>query len=522
MTGSRIAITDFLLLEYQYNTGVSATAEYSYSIVRSAEDNYVQLIENTNVTGNNVDREHSVVQVGTVGRFVGAGLDSLEQEHSNTLLLNQYSPLHSTVIPMDTIRVYVKSGYNFLDAIQGFTLQAFLLDTTTDVKVKLCHYKFTKEDYSMLRYPKTPIIISEVVYDSYVEVRIPAPVRVSTGSIPLLRDLGLNSTERSVYVSVNTITDAIISPANSGVSYVLGDSKTIALPDVEPINTVLCSLVERPGYFEYGGVTTLQNYSFEDYVYEIMGTGVPITISHSLQVWEHVDGETIMTGDCTTVQTSNFHKTLKFKPLLEYPDSCRAVSVDYSMSILNTKTGHSVIKTASLTTTAVDKFRLSSTGLRLAGDVYAHKVYVTKATPTTVAVTTPTLAPPTTKVVPLYVNVTTIDTLTKEESHIIINPGFSTLHKFTLVNKQDSTIKPVELDSINNYYMVFFAVDGSKVYVPESKTSGVSRTSGELLFSIPADVTTRVSSTTNHKFYLVAKAPSVDDMVLVQGTWELK
>ena len=80
----------------------------------------------------------------------------------------------------------------------------------------------------------------------------------------------------------------------------------------------------------------------------------------------------------------------------------------------------------------------------------------------------------------------------------------------------------MELDSINNYYMVFFGADDKKVFVPESKLSGISRTSGELLFSIPENVSSSLSSATNHKFYIVSKSPSVADIVLTQGTWELK
>ena len=70
--------------------------------------------------------------------------------------------------------------------------------------------------------------------------------------------------------------------------------------------------------------------------------------------------------------------------------------------------------------------------------------------------------------------------------------------------------------------MVFLGTDDKKLFIPESKLSGISRTSGELLFSIPENVSSSLSSATNHKFYIVSKSPSVADTVLTQGTWELK
>ena len=521
MTSSRLAITDFLLLEYNYSSGVSLSSEFDYSVVRSADDNYTQIIENTNKTGNNVDLEHSVVQVGTTPRFAGKSIGSLESEHSNTLLVNKYSFLRSTTIPMNTVRLYLKSGYTFTEDIKGFLLEVALRDENGG-KFKLCHFKFTKEDYSLIRYPKTPIIISEVVYDSYLEIRVPAPVYVSTGSMPYAQDLSLGTLERNIYISISTITKEVISPANTGVSYEIGDTKSVVLSDIEPVSSVTANLLEKNGYFEYFGNTTLPDYSFEDYIYEIMGTGVNLMITHTLDVYEHTDGENVLTSSITTLQTSNFHKNFKFKPILEYPDVLRAISVDYTMNILNTKTGHSIVKSASLTTEKIGNFKNTSTTLRLSGDVYSHKLYLPKNETTSVNLSQKPTQKPGSVITPIYINVNIIDMLTKEESHITINPGFTTNHKFTLVNKQDDMIKPVELDSINNYYMVFFGADDKKLFIPESKLSGISRTSGELLFSIPENVSSSLSSATNHKFYIVSKSPSVADTVLTQGTWELK
>lgn len=522
MTNSRLAITDFLLLEYLYTSGVSLSSEFDYSVIRSADDNFVQLIENTNRTGNNIDLEHSAIQVGTTSRFAGRSIGQLEAEHSNTLLVNEYSFMQDTAIPMNTIRLYIKSGYTFTEDIKGFLLEVALKNTEHDGKFKLCHFKFTKEDFSDIRYPKTPIVISEVVYDSYLEIRIPAPVYVSTGSMPYVKDLSLGNLERNIYISVSTITKEIISPANTGVSFEIGDTKSVVLSDVEPISSVTANLIEKDGYFEYYGSTTLNDYSFEDYIYEIMGTGINLMITHNLQVFEHTDGENVLTSSITTLQTSNFHKHFKFKPILEYADVLRAISVDYTMSILNTKTGHSVVKSASLTTDKIGKFKNTSSTFRLSGDVYSHKLYLPKAETTSVNLLEKPAEKPGSVIVPIYINVNIIDTLTKEESHITINPGFTTNHKFTLVNKQDNIIKPVELDSISNYYMVFFGADENKIFIPESKLSGISRTSGELLFSIPENVSASLSLASNHKFYIVSKTPSVADTVLVQGTWELK
>ena len=244
MTSSRIAITDFLLLEYNYSSGVSLSSEFDYSVVRSADDNYIQIIENTNKTGNNVDLEHSVIQVGTTPRFAGKSIGSLESEHSNTLLVNKYSFLRSTTIPMNTVRLYLKSGYTFTEDIKGFLLEVALKNENGG-KFKLCHFKFTKEDYSLIRYPKTPIIISEVVYDSYLEIRVPAPVYVSTGSMPYIQDLSLGTLERNIYISISTITKEVISPANTGVSYEIGDTKSVVLSDIEPVSSVTANLLEK-------------------------------------------------------------------------------------------------------------------------------------------------------------------------------------------------------------------------------------------------------------------------------------
>ena len=308
----------------------------------------------------------------------------------------------------------------------------------------------------------------------------------------------------------------------------------------------------------------------DSFLYSISsGNVAEWSMIHQLNVTEHVDdheghiidyvsSRNTMYQDQTnsTQDETSYAEFLMFRPVLKYAtNGCVDFQINYTLTMINNRTGENVVKTSSVSSKNVRKYSKNTVSIDInRGSITNHKVYnkiyISKDSSTDLFVD-PDFEKKynetgSTKVVerqvryPMYVDynaITVSDDVTGSQSltsttvayrqgdlRLLLKP-FDNYFRFKIYTTSNGVVVPLELDTTNTYKLIFM-MNGTKVVYESMHDENIdplfkTRMSlGEITFKVPeSDASTLVNSNTRDFYIVYDNYATLQTSILYFGFW---
>jgi hypothetical protein len=286
----------------------------------------------------------------------------------------------------ERVRFHFASGFNFSEVSNIIVGIKHLLNDSTQIILSniVLDAETTQE---VFEYNLRPLFIANTIYDRYVDIFVPAvPWLIDDfnqfGNLSLAHQLtdgiGFSESATPVIFLGEAAREEYNAPNNVTYDrYQLNTYFEAPATKLNKFDPLGCHLVEATDgdYIEFFGTW---NGAFpEDIIGRLNSSGPSQDwiLVHQLQVYEHVGSSILPASNQLLYQEDNFDKPLYFRPILRNAGFAFAMSIDYTMRLLNRKGSEQVIKTASLSVINPNKYGLSLTRLNLPDGPQSMKVY---------------------------------------------------------------------------------------------------------------------------------------------------
>lgn len=571
-TSKFFSLAPYLLMEYRY--GVSPNPEYHpgiygtnsvgfEKIVNGYLDNAIQITNRNNdqeITGN--VRDLSSVQISR-NTFVRMDVDRLVQfiDYDNKLTNEVNLPVQFDTnlnVYYDTIRYHFLSGFDF-GLSDGVILQVQFQERNGK-KSTVSQITYEKGDINIIRGNPNPIYFNAGIYDNFIEVKIP-----SYSSITYEYETQMNTP------TVSQTTAAKLS--SDGQGFIKNQPFTISLYEIETTqnlngfyyyNTQLNSVATITPSDEFGDLAAnvVENTSFdyfeyypswqgnfiEDFLYIENSLGNIYYVIHDIEIREQVGMRQISTQKIQILQDKDFNSPYVYRPVILNPKAT-SFNISYTLRLVNKNSNVSILRTATITSTEVDKYGPGLKKITLLHQPYPQKVYNKVIEPVVSKAYTLNVNPierVITKYVPAFferenINISeenlTIDTLGgitqsstsdasvafgQSNARIVVNP-YDNYYKFRIFTKnigKENTI--LDLGGNTEFYLVFEGGSDKTVKVTSMSDSTFQNpTKGELVFRVVEGDSKKILAFSSRDFHIVSKTNNGIETSIYHGYWIL-
>ena len=570
MISKFVALTDYCVLEYQMTplgyVGANILNSHFYFVTNS-NININQIYNTddyTNITNN--ARGNSVVPISG-GRLIHIKLTDLP-------LYTQYDPnITETIVDtsltnaivVDTMRFHFASGFNFTEISNVILGARFKLNNMTEVQV--ANILINAASYqSLLSFNTKPLFLGNTIYDRYVDIQIPNPAYL---------DQNFGAFGQNSFESIITQGKGLI--ANSPISVSLAEA---VYEDYYAPNGTLYQSYRVTGFYE-GPITqvnefdnlgaTIQEASDGDYIqfFATWNGGFPDSliaylnsrgsdqnwiIVHQLQVYEQVGSSQVPSGNFLVYQQDKFDIPLTYRPILLSAGQAVAMSIDYTVTLLNKLSGEQVIRTGSMTLFNPNKYGKQLAKIELAYQPQSMKVYNKVVSTgldasnlfigqTPITGGSSALAPTTVQIQQVQVLVPTfykqanikisyknaLLTTSDTSSELIYGQGSLVLPidptdnyiKFSVYQTDPNNAGNYTFANLNNNstFTLTFGQAGTLYYNSLTDSSVENPSIGQIAFRIPKDQAQKILQLTDSLMYISLIAPDGTETLMYTGSW---
>mgnify|MGYP003341121824 CR=1 FL=1 len=391
MNSSFVNLSDYCVLEYRATPlgDVNPTVlSSSYFLVDNKNVNTLQIYNTDGYSDETHNsRNLSVVSVGgSKVIYNDTTLIPIYTQYDVNITETELSASLSENLVMDTVRIHFASGFNFTEVeniIIGVKHKLNNLDQLVLANVLLDSQTATE----IFTYNTRPLFLANTIYDRYVDIMIP--------SIPWMNEdfsqFGDASFESAITGGIGFIKGAPITvflaeaayeeynaPNNITYDrYQLTNYYEGAISQINKFDGLGCHLEEAADgdYLEFFATW---NGAFPDSLIDTLNDSGPDQdwiISHQLQVYEQIGASLVPSGNIIIYQDSKFDEVLTYRPILKEAGFAVAMTIDYTLRLINRKNGDQVIRTGSLSVINPNKYGKSLAKINLPEGPQSMKVY---------------------------------------------------------------------------------------------------------------------------------------------------
>lgn len=539
-------INKFILLEYIYSGTTSpiqhATNNVGFRRVTNGhadgEDTIINTDNGSTITRNVVD--DTVVELPN-GKYALLDNDSAffypNSDPEVTVSDITITPILN--ITYDKVRMHILSGYNFED-LEGFIVSLYAR-MNNDKIVRFCNLSHLKSDTSRLFFNPKPLKLAELIYDKYVEFLIPSQdfiltqQEASPGSTTTFSYYITNgeylANQKTIYCEYKDIRSII---SEEGLIF-FNTEETVrfAFNSVDKFDLLVAKIQqsEDGDFFEY--YAQWDGNLIEDFIFQLNSVaGNNFFIIHELRVIEQV-GETFTeTDNFTSIQTSEYDRIRRFRPILQLANNAVSFSIEYTVRLYNSVDGRSIFKVSSLTSTEVNRYGEKTTMLNVGNVLQPIKVFNKVSGRPQFSIQDNLVKLTNTKILTTYLNNANIVVSSDSDIDnsvdgltIRITP-FDNLFKFNLRKRDnpddEDSLVAIDLDTASKYFMVFLKDDDSKLFIPEFKSPNFNKGTGEIAFKLNKQQSQAISHITrNDVFYVITRNPDGIETVIFSANFEV-
>lgn len=573
-TSKFFSLAPYLLMEYRYGStpnpeyhptiyGTNPVSVGFEKIVNGYLDNSVQILNRNNdaITTGNV-RDLSSVQISK-NTFVRLDIDRILQflDYDNKLtdVANLPVVFESNLnVYYDTIRYHFLSGFDF-GLSDGVVLQVQFQERNGK-RCTVSQITYEKGDINISRPNPNPIYFNAGIYDNFIEVKIPSYSSITYEFDTQINTPTINQTVAAKLSSdgqgfirnqpfyVNLYRIETTQELNSFFYYNTQLNSTATVTPFDEYSDLAANIVENPtfDYFEY--YPTWQGNFIEDFLYTENSLGRIYYVIHDIELREQVGLRQISTQKIQVLQDKDFNSPYIYRPVVLNPKAT-SFTISYILRLVDKFSNVSILRSATLTSTEVDKYGPGLKRINLLNQPYPQKVYNKVVEPVVSKAYTLNVNPierVITKYVPAFferesVNISeedlTIDNLggltqspTKDatiafgqgNARIVVNP-YDNYYKFRIFTKNDGKENTI-LDLGNNteFFLVFEGGDNKTVKIASMADSTFQNPNrGELVFRVVEGDSKKISAFSKRDFHIVSRTNNGIETSVYHGYWIL-
>lgn len=540
-TSLTFRINPYILLEYIYSGSSSPTiiptSQVSFRRIRNNHVDVDTIVNNNGASTNNII-DSTVVDLND-GRYALLDLDSA-YFYPNTdpdVVVSNISISPVLNVTYDKVRVHILSGYNF-DDLEGFIISIYAR-MNNDKLVRLCNLSHINADIEHLFFNPRPIKLSDFIFDKYVEFQIPSQeaMLLQQQATPLsttnlsyyLTDGKYLANQRTIYCEYHDIMEIV--PDSGLIFYNVSEATRFAFNSFDQFDLLTAELAQADDgdYFTY--YAAYDGNIIEDFIFQLNSlAGNKYYIIHEIRVLEQVGITFNETDNFTSIQTGDYDLPRTFRPVLKLSSTAVSFSLEYTVRLYNSVDGRSIFKTASLSSTDINRYGKRSMRIAVGDTTNPLKIYNKNIATPTFNITDNLVNLTKTKVITNFIErnnvvVKSASDLDNSSDVLIQITPFDNMFKFNLSQLQTptdpSTARVMELDNISAYFMVFVKNDGSRIYIKEFLTSSFLKSNGELGFRLTQQQASDIRNITNNNvFYMITKNPDGIETTIFSGAFK--
>lgn len=298
---------------------------------------------------------------------------------SSTIDMADATDIPSNTVTYDTIRLHLRSGYNF-DArgYDGFLFQVAAA-RVSGVKSYFTSIAYLNSSSFEIQNPK-PFILGETLFSKFIEIKVPALVDMDPDFATWFFGAGSDAIDPNANYEITfKLIDAIANIA--GFDYAnTGEEVTLTMPredENQDIAAVLTPATDGDYFMLYGSKNGSVT-EFDRYIQNRIQTqGDDITVFHDITVYEQVSTYWDTTYEMSIVQNENFDQPIPFRPVILNSANAVAYNIVYILRIYNEKDNTQIVKKASYTSYEVGKYGKRLRVINLPSSNKIFKVYNT-------------------------------------------------------------------------------------------------------------------------------------------------
>ena len=546
-----VQLTDFLLLEYEFNkdgvntdltdigiTPVLATNAYGVKQYFNKPDNY----PTKGTTNNSLILNSQPLNNARSEWYINP---------SDTNSYYQYFDTSTYIAqdkyPHDKVKVHIVSGYNF-DDISGFLLQIRAKDVSGNL-VNLSNFTWIKQvlGNDVIKFSPNSLYLGNRFYDKYTELLVPS-VQELGGSTSEPIESALNIEQLSdVYVTYSTI------PEINNDNYIVNELIALQLPVTSVADNFNAFISESTSgdFIEFYG--TWRNQIIGDYIGDIESGRIKLYTSnnpndnyqefadqygeetakwvlmHEIYVYEHIPAGTditsLLTQKFSFTQEDNFTFPNYFRPVIKNSDIASSFTIEYICRLMNRMDGSQIIRKASFASSDPKKYGRYFDRINV--DNYIPYKVFNRIIPEKPNVVVQKSASKT-KFVKVYYDSTNV---ALNQSNEILPQGTGPLFlkrndsvydfRFEKLNTstEEAQKENVDLSGVFNYSLKFVLDDESIIEVPPTYSKNMNTALGELEFKLEKQQALDLLKQNNNSYSIVVKNPDGSEYTFYEGVY---
>lgn len=543
-----VSITDFLLLEYEFNRdGTTIPISSSGPTLIETTSGSKQYITYNLGEANNSLKLNSVP--------TNAKRSDWFNNYDDITQFNDYFAssefISTTEYPHDTIKVHIISGYNF-DDIAGFLLQIRAQDSSSNDYIDLSNFTYIKQpdllgNNKIVKFSTNPLFLGNKFYDKYVEFKVPSVYNLgsdTTSDIATKLNVKQLSDVYLTYTTVPTIQAGILPEDNI---FTLAEEVSLQLPVTSSADRFNAFIAESTvgDFIEF--YATFDDQIIGQYMGDIESGRIPLYTSnnpndnyqefsdiygpqaakwvliHEITVYEHFGASSILTQQYSFTQDSNFSSPNYFRPVLKNADIDSSFTIQYVCRLSNRMDGSQIIRRASFSSTTPKKYGLELPKINIE-NILPYKVFnrILESNPNMVQGN----LKPKTKYVKVYYDTTEV---VVNQNNQIFEQGLAPLElkngdsvykfKFERYNDKSDKRENVDLSGAFNYALTFTFDDDTTLEIGPTYSTNMNTTIGELEFKISKTQIDKLLNQENKNYSIMVKNPNGSSYNFYEGTY---
>lgn len=440
-------------------------------------------------------------------------------------------------IRYDSIRLHLRSGYNFASrGYEGFLFQV-LADRTSGVQNNLTQLVYLNQSNYEISNPK-PFVLGETLFAKFIEIKVPT---IIGNQNPEFNDFfygdgtqGSSDLDPTSNYGIKfTLIDRI--STESGFDYIqLGEENafTIAREDEFQDFTVVVEDADDGDYFKIYGERDGSASAFEAYILNRINTSSDdIVVLYEVETYEQVGLSQIKTFDTTFTQAEDFDTPILYRPVIMNSNVAVNFSIDVTMRIYNETDNTQIVKRASLTVNQAAKYGKKLGAVNISGNNSTTEVFNTlpnlsgnRSVRDAIAATIPR----TTKKIKTFIerynvvatsnpaeaSITDLGQLNDVNDRYFTNSNFVTSEnleigiypmtsyfKFKIARKNGDDFEALDFTSVENMTLNF--VDGKvRKKFNHIPSKDIDMSNGEILFKVDEGNAAQIRGMASRTFYI--------------------
>jgi hypothetical protein len=540
-----IQLTDFLLLEYEFNKTDEVTTLTSPHVAEFnglSDSGTKYFYEGDGALGgtNNILPLNSIPLNSQRTAWY---LDSSNYTTTYPYYWDSSVVISTTTYPLDTIKVHIVSGYNF-DDIAGFLLQV-RAETSTGSMVDLANFTYAKQTQTLgsnvIKFAFNTLFLGNRFYDKYVEFSIPSIQELGDDTVTNLGTTLEVAQLSDIFLTYSTI-DEIVND-----SFVLKEIVNAQLPVTSVADNFNCHIAESTygDFIEYYAIwneSIIGNYindietgrirlytsnnpndNYEQFTDTYGIDARKWVVIHEISVYEQIPGSSILTQKYSFTQDSDFEDANYFRPILKNSDIAVSYTIQYTCRLTNRMDGTQIIRKASFSSTDPKKYGMRFTRLNV-DNLIPYKVFnriESETVNTKIGNNIEKI-----KYVKVFYDVTKVvlnvdNEVFPQGTGPLFLKTFDSDYKFTFhrLNSRGD-LENVDLSGAYNYGLLFQLDDLTKIEVgPTYNADNMNTTIGEIEFKLTEEQLARIKSQKNNEYSIIIKNPNGTYYTFYQGTY---